>query len=203
HDGILSLFGTWVSDTELGEGWFGADLGVSTMYRYGYFEASVKCSYIEKRGTGDFWSAFWIQATDPYTPEQSQGGIGPGGMELDIMENFGPDYTTCCFWSAGVEGREGLVNELYQICDTGKNYHDEYHTYSLLWDEEAYSVFVDGVLIAHTDYYYGTARVPEEVRLTLCPRNSSNYEKDDTREMCVDYVRIWQKPDSEAVGSGS
>ena len=71
-------------------------------------------------------------------------------------------------------------------------------------DENRHSrAHVDGVLIAHTDYYYGTARVPEEVRLTLCPRNGSNYEKDDTREMCVDYVRIWQKPDSEAVGSGS
>ena len=36
------------------------------------------------KGTG-FWSAFWIQASNPYNHDISRGGIG--GAEIDIFES--------------------------------------------------------------------------------------------------------------------
>ncbi|MBO4797705.1 MAG: hypothetical protein J5494_02890, partial [Candidatus Methanomethylophilaceae archaeon] len=80
--------------------------------------------------------------------------------------------------------------------DLGYNYHEEYHNYSLLWDESCYSVYLDGYLICRTSYFYGTSSVPEDVRLTINPRFNPDFDHDDTREMFVDYVRIWQKAEN-------
>ncbi|MBO4229226.1 MAG: glycoside hydrolase family 16 protein [Clostridia bacterium] len=194
-DGILTMIAKYREDGEFGPGYYGVFLGLRQYYCRGYFEARIKCSYAEDRSP-DYASAFWIEGDDPYHAANSQMGIGPGGTEIDIMENFGPDYHTCCFWASGAKEGDALTNEVYHVIGIGNNYLEEYHTYSLLWDEDAYTVYLDGMVIAHSSFLAGTATVGEQVLLSLlcCSIDETKPEtRDVVREMKVDYVRIWQK----------
>ena len=191
-DGKLEITGSYEEDGEHGPGWYAAEIMLKKPYCRGYFEVSMRCSESLGRGGGDFWSAFWIQGPAPYDPEQSKGGAGPGGCELDIMENWGPDYASACFWCA-VEGVEGLVGELFEVNGVGHDYVNEYHTYGLLWDEDHYRVYLDGMLYGVSENACGTARVPETVILSLCYPGPLAISRETKRTMYVDYVKIWQK----------
>ncbi|MBQ4290584.1 MAG: glycoside hydrolase family 16 protein, partial [Clostridia bacterium] len=197
YDGQLHLMGNYVTDGEHGEGWYGCDLKLNQWYAYGYFKSVIRTSVCKERSQ-DFWSAFWIQGPSPYDPDLSQGGVGEGGAELDIMENFGYDYTSCCFWMAGYEGTAGLDGSLYgalhEVHNLGIDYSEDFHTYALLWDESYYRVYVDDILIACTHFGYGTSHVPEEVRLSLEVPKGFNVPEDTFREMTVESIEIWQKP---------
>ena len=192
EDGKLILRGQYLTDGEFGEGWYGVMLGLKQRYCRGYFEASIKCSENMGRGYGDFWSAFWIEGPSPYVGEDSQGGIGPGGAELDILELFG-DGVTNCIWVSGVEGVEGLSAEVCEIHKIGDNYSEEFHTYAMLWDENYYRIYLDGMLITCTNHAYGTSRVEEQVLITMETSNGYAISTDTVREMQVEYLRIWQR----------
>ena len=82
-------------------------------------------------------------------------------------------------------------SSLRRITEVTKRFYED-------WDEEAYRIYVDGILICYTDYAYGTSHVEEEVRLSLCVRPGVDETvKNDPREMIIDYLRIWQKPAEE------
>ena len=195
EDGKLVIRGQYKADGERGEGWYTGQVSLRKWYRYGYFESKVRCSYMPGRQAADFWSAFWIQAPSPYDPDQSQGGIGPGGSEIDIMENFGPDCTTSCIWISGWEGERDLSGEVCEVHNLGNSYPDEYHVFSLLWTEDYYEMYVDGMLTDHTSFGYGTSRVNEEVIFSLCMPGNVDLDHDTVRTMYADYLRIWQKPE--------
>ena len=191
RDGNLFLTGEYRAEGEYGEGWYGAMVSLKQRYCRGYFEASIRTPV---KTRDDFWAAFWVQGPNPYSPEASQGGVGPGGAEIDVMENFGPDRTTCTVWCSGYEGETGLCEHKVEVFDLNNNYAEDFHTYGLLWNESFYEFFVDGLLIEHTDYGYGTSTIPEEVILSLEIPEVVNMERTDTRVMAVDYLRIWQIP---------
>ena len=199
RDGNLILTGSYLTDGVYGEGWYGTAISLKNWYCRGYFESRIRCSETIGKGNMDFWSAFWIQGPSPYEPENSQGGAGPGGAELDILENFGPDCTTCTVWVAGYEGNDGLSKQHAEIFCLGNNYVEEYHVYSLLWTEDFYGFYLDGVLLNHTSFGYGTSPAAEEVILSMEVPNefASTLKHDLVREMFVDYLRIWQKPVAE------
>ena len=192
-DGILSLTGEYRTDGEYGEGWYGAMISLKQWYTRGFFEANIKSSLNGGRGVGDFWSAFWIQGPSPYNPDLSQGGIGDGGTEIDIMENFGPSLTTCCVWVSGYEGNTGLDNDLCEVHHLYDDYAEAFHTYALLWDEEVYEFYVDGILIQRTSFGYGTSHVDEQLILSLELSDGFDIDQTEKRIMEVDYVKIWQK----------
>ena len=149
-----------------------------------------------KYGSDDFWSAFWIQGPSPYSPEQSQGGIGPGGCEIDIMECWTADRYSVDFWVSGVEGVSGLSCERTDVPNLGNNYFEEFHTFALLWEEDYYWAFLDGQLVARNAHAYGTSNVKEEVLLTLCLPQAAFPDfvpRDYKAEMVTDWIRIWQK----------
>ena len=193
ENGNLVLTGSYEPNGEYGEGWYGLIVQLQKKYCRGYFEATIKCCENLGRAAGDIWSAFWIQGDSPYRGEDSQGGIGPGGAEIDVMENFGPDYTTSCIWVTGVEGVDGLCGELFQVQDLGNDFTGSYHTYGCLWDEDAYRIYVDGMLIAETDHACGTSRFPEKVLLSIELPEELKIDRSLRREMFVDTLRIWQK----------
>ncbi|MBQ4290122.1 MAG: family 16 glycosylhydrolase, partial [Clostridia bacterium] len=195
-DGKLTLTGEYRTDGEYGEAWYGADIRSNTRYCYGYYKAIIKCN--ECAGIGqDFWSAFWIQAPSPYNPEQSQGGIGPGGSEIDIMECWGSDFFSVTVWVSGYEGNTGLDCDSTNVLHTGNNYGEEYHSFELLWDEEYYRYYLDGQLTYISNFGYGTSHVEEEVRFSLCVPGNFVIRPGTVREMTVESVEIWQKPNAQ------
>ncbi|MBO4798596.1 MAG: family 16 glycosylhydrolase, partial [Candidatus Methanomethylophilaceae archaeon] len=198
RDGDLILRGEWKEDGTYGEGWYTGDIGLIQGYARGYFESRIQCSKCNGRSV-DFWSAFWIQGPSPYNAETSQGGIGPGGAEIDIMENFGPDHHTSCVYCGWGEGSGGLLMDFVAVPNLGNRYDEEYHIYGLLWDENYYQVYLDGVLVHCSDLKAGTSSVEEEVRFSLCARQGGLPDriKGEPREMKVDYLRIWQRSTEE------
>ena len=193
ENGELILTGSYEPEGEFGPGWYGIIMMLKKPYCRGYFEARIRCCETHGRTGDDFWSAFWIQGPSPYDGKQSQGGIGPGGCEIDVMENWGKDYTSSCFWVSGVEGEDDLSGELFQVQDTGNDYVNDYHVYACLWDENVYKVYVDGMLTGVTDHAYGTSKVAEDVLISIELPAQINLDQDTRREMRVSSVRIWQK----------
>ena len=192
-DGKLTLVGEYDPEGALGEGWYGADIRTRTWYCYGYYKAIIKCSENVGRNE-DFWSAFWIQSSAPYDPAQCQGGIGPGGAELDIMECWGPDAFSSTIWITGYEGNDGLDSDLCEVRYMGNDYSADFHTFALLWDEDYYRFYVDGLMVAYTKFGYGTSHVEETVALSLCVPANFSIEPGTVREMVIESVEVWQKP---------
>ena len=163
---------------------------------YGYFE--IRC--IVNEGSG-FWSAFWLQASAPYTASVSKGGIG--GAEIDIFESvnsgkyFDRDAVSHNIHCAGVDG----VQEGYQSNNLGafygKNIYDEYNTYGLEWNDEEYIFYINGVETRRTSFGNGVSEVPEEVIVSLEIPNAEEFEGLDKEtyktEYIIDYVKIYQK----------
>ncbi|MBQ4290681.1 MAG: glycoside hydrolase family 16 protein [Clostridia bacterium] len=192
RDGKLVLTGSYLQDGEYGEGWYAGAVSPKQWYRRGYFEATIRAN---PTGNGNgFWSAFWIQGPDPYTPEVSQGGIGPGGCEIDVMESFFPDYSSSTFWCGGVEGVDGLYMEAHIVLGAENNYQEDFHTYALLWDETYYTLLLDGEMVGRTTYAYGTSTVEEQVILSLELNDEITLDPGETLEMTVESLRIWQQP---------
>ena len=190
RDGNLILRGEYLADGEYGEGWYSASVALRKWYCRGYFEAYLKCSPYTV--DGDFSSAFWIQGPNPYTAEQSRGGAGPGGAELDIMEIFDINDFHFGIWLTGVDGSTELSHE-GGVHQTADRVYEDYHKIALLWDEDKYMFFFDGLLVNCTDFAYGTSGVEEEVIFSLGIAEETELTEDTVREMFVDYIQIWQK----------
>ena len=187
-DGKLIISGDWKENGEYGTGWYSGGIGTVRTFCRGYFECTMKCSQTYGRGC-DFWSAFWIW--DRYM--HSAGG--PGGCEMDIVENFGKDYHTSCFWVSETEEEQDLSNELYEAPFLGLDFENEFHVFGLLWDRDLYRVYIDGVLICASKYCYGTSEVPETVWLNLCVPEKITRSHDEHTEMVVDNIQVWQLPE--------
>ncbi len=193
YDGNLHLRAEYLTDGEYGPGWYVASLRLKERYARGYFEARLKCSkYNAEYG---FWSAFWIQGQDPYKWDKSQGGAGPGGAEIDIIECFGDNCAFSNIWACGAAGIE--TTELDHGTSEATNWKDslvdDFRVYGLEWDENYYSFYIDGVLLWRTDFATGTSSIPEEIILTMCMASTLGDETTFAADMAVDYLRIWQK----------
>ena len=193
-DGNLIFTGEY-RDGEFGEGWYGGDLALLEWYKYGYYEIRCKCS-----PNGGFWSAFWIMGDRPYTAEISKGGIG--SAEIDIFEagNYGVplahNAVSQTIHCAGVDG----VTEGYQSRILGHFYgndiYNEYNTYGLLWTEDEYIFYINGVETCRSSFGEGTSQSAEEVRVSLEVAAAEKFAELDKEtyhtEFIVDYVRIYQ-----------
>ncbi|MBO4798597.1 MAG: family 16 glycosylhydrolase [Candidatus Methanomethylophilaceae archaeon] len=195
RDGKLILTGEYLTEGEFGEGWYAARVSLNQKYCRGYFEATIKISQRDSRN--DFGSAFWIQGPAPYTPELSRGGVGEGGAEIDIMENWAPDYYTGTIWVSGYEGKEGLSGQGFTVYSLRCDYTEDFHTFALLWDEDYYEFYVDGLMVQRTNFGYGTSTVEEEVILSLELTEQFRIDHDIVRVMEVDSMRVWQKTTEE------
>ncbi len=198
QDGNLIITGEYLMDGEYGEGWYSGSIALNKKYKQGYFE--IKC--ICNKG-GDFWSAFWIQADHPYTPEISKGGIG--GAELDIFEaneynNIGNrNSVTHTIHCSGKEGdTSGGLNSAALGFFRGKNIYKEYNTYGLKWTEDEYIFYINGVESVRSDFADGVSQVEELVLVSLCIPQEMSKSKERNKdtfstEFIVDYVKIYQK----------
>ena len=195
EDGKMIMTGEYLEDGTYGEGWYTGMLKLKERYCKGYFE--IRC--ILNEGSG-FWSAFWIQADAPYTASVSKGGIG--GAEIDIMESYNDEnhkryesvaQTIHC---AGVNGEtEGYQSERLGYY-TGNNIHEEYNTYGLMWTDDEYIFYVNGVETCRSSFGNGVSEVFEDVIVSLeipDEEKLAGLDKENYKtEFIVDYVKIYQ-----------
>lgn len=120
-------------------------------WKYGKFEMRAKLPY--GRGT---WPAFWMM------PLTSKYGGWPDSGEIDIMEHVGYDMNvvhgtihTDRFYGSNGRGSSTtslLTSEQLTYIDVA----NEFHTYSIIWDETSITWYFDGLEFAnvHYDPYY-------------------------------------------------
>ncbi|MCD7729917.1 MAG: family 16 glycosylhydrolase [Oscillospiraceae bacterium] len=151
---------------------------------YGYFE--IRCAVNNVPG---YWTAFWLMGDSVL--DETEGG--KNGTEIDIMET--PYYSTgevqnTLNWDGYGDAHksEGEVSKL-------DIYDGEYHTFSLLWKEDEYVFYTDGIETWRTDAQkaLGVCEVPLYMIISsemgtwakgLDSKNLPDYMK-------VDYVRVY------------
>lgn len=200
-DGTLKIRTEYLEDGRFGSGWYTS--GISTRDRfettYGYYE----CRCILPKGQG-LWSAFWLT-----NPNVSKEGIGAkGGAEIDVFES--PYYflgekgykVTSNIHYNGYELKTKYKNAVITALDN--NPYENYNTYGMLWTEEGYTFYVNGIEVGFTDY--GGPSETDEYLILSCEvdgaaakptygwsgkitRNDDSYPTD----FIVDYVRVYQE----------
>ncbi len=195
-DGNLVLTAEYLQNGEYGEGWYAGMIKLKQWYCKGYFE--IRCKVNEGN---HFWSAFWLQASAPYTASVSKGGIG--GAEIDIFESantknyFDRNSVTQNIHCAGVDGETEGYQSLGLGAFYGNDIYNEYNTYGVEWTDTEYIFYINGIETRRTSFGNGVSEVLEEVIVSLeIPGEDQLNELDkDTyhTEYTVDYVRIYQK----------
>ena len=194
---LLHIKGKYEPAGEFGPGWYGCSLSVKKRWTKGYYECRCKPGHALN---GGLWSAFWIQAEHPYDPKLSRGGRD--GAELDIFECWtgtdGVEYFESTIHCAGMEKRlrpSKDLDSLTFVRFVPDNLCSEFHTFGLDWDDDAYTVYMDGVKIASTSWGDGTSSASGEVVLSVCVPGSADFtdDTDYVNDFVVDWVKIWQK----------
>jgi beta-glucanase (GH16 family) len=195
RDGNLVVSGRYRENGRFGPGWYAGMVAIRQRFTRGYFEARMICS--EALPKDSLWSAFWLQASHPYEAEISRGGHG--GAEIDIVEAFfinGHTSVEQNIHCKGVDGSTsgpGETDHLRVGVFNPPNLCTEYHVFALEWTKEAYIFYIDGEEVSRTSYGNGVSQVDEEVIFSMCLPPKIAHEKDDVRELVVDYIRIYQK----------
>lgn len=171
---------------KFGEGWYSAMLETSQNVHTdnaasgykgfsqtgGYFE--VRCKVAEAVG---IWSAFWLMPDNNVTFSKNDIQFsGEDGVEIDVMEsphsfhllNRQRNQNIHVIHADGYDDRlKSSKSPAYHI----PKMYDEFHTYSLLWDDDKYIFFVDGQKTWETTHVYdghqmGICKVPEYLLLS-------------------------------------
>jgi len=202
RDGNLVITTEYKENGEFGAGWY--TCGISTRYNfeqtYGYYE----CRCMLPKGKG-LWSAFWL--TCPGANQVT--GSGTKGAEIDIFESPYGYKSGEKSWKVtsnihynGYEWQTRYKNIVISALDN--NPYENYNTYGLLWTEDEYVFYVNGIEVARTDYG-GVSQQPEYPILSCeidgaagTPTygwsgniNQNEGGKDFTAEFIVDYIRVY------------
>ena len=163
-----------------GPAWYTGDICLNELYCKGYFE--IRCKVFNNTSRKDFWSAFWITVAGEYDAEVSKGGVG--GCEIDVYESFAntvqnmdhPVGITPALWCNGVDDNDGV-----------------------LWTDDYYIWYINGVECFRINYGSGPSQVPEEVRVSMCapsgPEENMTRTRSQPGDYEIDYVRIYQIAD--------
>ena len=201
--GTMVMRGEYKTEGARGEGWYGADIGLKQLYCKGYYE--IRCKVFDCSSRRDLWSAFWITVDGVYDQDVSKGGVG--GCEIDVFESFAntpqnmdhPVGITPAMWCNGIDDDPATIDGI----NFGQWYSNdpvnEFNTYGVLWTDEFYAWYINGVECFRINYGSGPSQVPEEVRVTLCLPGGSlenmTRAKDRPGDYTIDYVRIYQLAD--------
>ena len=190
RDGNLVITAEYTT-REYGEGWYTGMIRTAKEYKQGYFE--IRCL---PNSSEDFWSAFWMTIENVYDHNISQGGVG--GAEIDIFETYrNHSLSTKHFVTSSIHcnGSDDIPDEIdsNRVSKTFvPNLRSEYHTFSLMWTEDEYIFYIDGIETGRTSFGNGVSNVPEYVVVSLEIPEEVNLSHDATTEYLVDYVKIYQ-----------
>ena len=160
-------------------------------WKYGRIEVKAKVA----SGQG-IWPAIWMLPTDWLF------GGWPSSGEIDIMEHVGYDLGVV-HGSVHTEAYNHKINTQRSSARKIANVDTEFHVYSIIWDKDKISFFIDGVqyFLFENDQQGNYKTWPFDQRFHLLiniavggdwpgnPDNSTNFP----RKMLVDYVRVYEK----------
>ena len=186
RDGKLYIQTLWKKG-RYGEGWYTGFLETSRYvhpeyasdpgYRGfsqtgGYFE--VRCKVARAVG---IWSAFWLMPDNSiaFSPEDQQWS-GEDGIEIDVMESPHAFHLLERDRNQNLhvlhaDGYDDRLKTLSSPAFHVPNMYEDFHTYSLLWEEDCYRFFIDGRQTWETRHLYqnhpmGICKVPEYLLLS-------------------------------------
>ena len=197
QNGKMILTGEYLDEAHgaYGAGWYSAAVALKEWHCKGYYE--IRCICNRDKG---FWSAFWLQSSHSYDAE-SRGGVG--GAEIDVLEATDydarlPSYhnnITQTVYCNGSDADDEKIDKC-QFNVVGDDIYNQYNTYGVLWTDEEYVFFVNGVESARTSFGLGVSEVPEDLIVSLeIPQELPAAIADNPAyrtEMIVDYVRVYQ-----------
>lgn len=157
-------------------------------FQYGYFEARIKFQQLQGHH-----GAFWLQSR---FYGQYVGDPARSGAEIDIIEFFGDGRPHAegrqnVYWNPYAD-KETRTFEVNYRAEHGEELSADFHVFGLLWTEDGYQFFIDGV--ASEPINEGISHIPEYIVLSL---STSEWEHDRLQrdqlpdEMLVDYVRVY------------
>ena len=160
-------------------------------WKYGRIEVRAKVA----SGQG-IWPAIWMLPTDWLF------GGWPSSGEIDIMEHVGYDLGVV-HGSVHTEAYNHKINTQRSSARKIANVDTEFHVYSIIWDKDKISFFIDDVqyFLFENDQQGNYKTWPFDQRFHLLiniavggdwpgnPDNSTNFP----RKMLVDYVRVYEK----------
>ena len=160
-------------------------------WKYGRIEVKAKVA----SGQG-IWPAIWMLPTDWLF------GGWPSSGEIDIMEHVGYDLGVV-HGSVHTEAYNHKINTQRSSARKIENVDTEFHVYSIIWDKDKISFFIDDVqyFLFENDQQGNYKTWPFDQRFHLLiniavggdwpgnPDNSTNFP----RTMMVDYVRVYEK----------
>lgn len=214
ENGTLNLRTEYKDNGKYGSGWYTGMLNTRGLksFKYGYFE--VRCKAPAAAG---LWSAFWM-LSDSYNTISND---GHGGAEIDIMESpyyNDPDmphklYRNTTFHTIHIDGyndeHKSVTSPKYNVqTDMYKNF----NTYGLLWRENEYVFYINGVETWRTSF--GVSDAEQYLILSIEIAGAQSKEKADPSnpnnkycwsgqitdndisimpvDFAVDYVRVYQ-----------
>ena len=156
-------------------------------HKYGYYEC--RCRLQKQKG---WWSAFWLQSPNigsTLDPKMS-------GSEVDIMESFYPgDVHPHNVFTGGY----GQDMQCITVGGGEVEVNDEFHTFGLLWTENEYIFYVDGVEDGRVDK--NVSAVPQFILISTETQGYRHEKHRPTEEaieasrsgdtFLVDYVRVF------------
>ena len=160
-------------------------------WKYGRIEVKAKVA----SGQG-IWPAIWMLPTDWLF------GGWPSSGEIDIMEHVGYDLGVV-HGSVHTEAYNHKINTQRSSARKIANVDTEFHVYSIIWDKDKISFFIDDVqyFLFENDQQGNYKTWPFDQRFHLLiniavggdwpgnPNNSTNFP----RTMLIDYVRVYEK----------
>lgn len=159
-------------------------------FQYGYFEARIRFQHLQGHH-----GAFWLQS-----PLYGQFLDDPGrsGAEIDIIEFFGSgriqaDAQHNVYWNPYASPqRQHRQHNLYIRRNSGAELSDDFHQFALLWTENEYVFFIDGVESWRLNE--GISQTEQHIVLSLVTAEWENQRLDASLlpdEMLIDYVRVY------------
>jgi beta-glucanase (GH16 family) len=168
-------------------------------FRHGYFE--IRAKFESQPG---MWSALWL-----YSPEFAQvdGDPTTTGMEIDILEHRARDKDGADISSGGQHAIHWHGYRLQHKTrgratgDVGLG--EGWHTVGLLWKEDAYQFFVDGVmtwevtepLSQRSEFLILSSEVLKDHWAGRVPEGGFGDRDESKARLLVDYVRYYMPPD--------
>lgn len=163
------------------------------LYGPGRFEARINLPTSQ-----GMWPAFWLNANNVSWPL---------GGEIDIMENRGSQpfiVSSAYHWPAvpGQPNTSQYRSQNYSAQQDGSavNFHNDFHTYAVEWEDTEVRFYVDGNLyhtLNETQDNLPIFETPKNIIVNLAVGGDFGGDPNGStiwpQTMQVDYVRVWQK----------